>query len=620
MIETLITSSVLILAICLIRVSFKGKIRPMVQYSLWGLVMVRLMIPWFYPLNQVISRLTSSLSVMNVADQVKTQVIDNSPAAALAENITHGIVRTYDTPVSPLEQAAEIDWQLVIVSVWVLGAALLAAWFFAANIRFANSLKQNRSFLFTVGTVLPKTGHFSRIPDDFLKIPVYETEELSSPCYVCYVGDRAIYLPKGAAEEKEPASKQRLIHMLTHELCHARHRDEIWGILRIGLLCYYWINPLVWAAAVLSKKDCELACDEAAVELLGEKERIPYGRTLLFVLEHKSGNNGFFYAGATIESGGRTMKERMKTLVSRKRYSAAAAAVFAACVTILAACTFTGSKQEETVEDKNPSAFSDTASYTETEYAETEYAETEFQHTDGKEQPESVSSIPAANYLEIIEERNVGEYISLRLLLREGGTGKTTAIPSAASNPTNRFFVEIDMFDKEETKLKNPEFSWGYGEDNPYFEFHYWNEGGKAAEIFIHAGWDGMQRYELRYPVKESEMLRELPLDLEITGINGENVTLSMAEIYSNGVVLHLTGTEKDLTQFDSNNVPLLKMKGEEQTENYPGPIDGIKRENEYKYLFRLPEGNSDEIEAVVCGIGGKRESYAVTPVNIKVR
>ena len=176
------------------------------------------------------------------------------------------------------------------------------------------------------------------------------------------------------------------------------------------------------------------------------------------------------------------------------------------------------------------------------------------------------------------------------------------------------------MFDKEGTKLKNPEFSWGYGEDNPYLEFHYWNEGGKAAEIFIHAGWDGMQRYELRYPVKEPEMLRELPLDLEITGINGENVTLSMAEIYSNGVVLHLTGTEKDLTQFDSNNVPLLKMKGEEQTENYPGPIDGIKRENEYKYLFRLPEGNSDEIEAVVCGIGGKRENYAVTPVNIKVR
>ncbi len=591
MIETLITSSVLILAICLIRVLFKGKIRPMVQYSLWGLVMVRLMIPWFYPLNQVISRLTSSLSVMNVADQVKTQVIDNSPAAALAENITHGIVRTYDTPVNPLERAAGIDWQLVIVSVWVLGAVLLAVWFLAANIRFASSLKQNRSFLFTVGTVLPKTGRFFRIPDEFLKIPVYETKELSSPCYVCYVGDRAIYLPKGAAEEKEPASKQRLIHMLTHELCHARHRDEIWGILRIGLLCYYWINPLVWAAAVLSKKDCELACDEAAVELLGEKERIPYGRTLLFVLEHKSGNNGFFYAGATIESGGRTMKERMKTLVSRKRYSAAAAAVFAACVTILAACTFTGSKQEKTGEDKNPPAVSDTA-----------------------------SSIPEANYLEIIEERNVGEYISLRLLLREGGTGKTTAIPSAASNPTNRFFVEIDMFDKEGTKLKNPEFSWGYGEGNPYFEFHYWNEGGKAAEIFIHAGWDGMQRYELRYPVKEPEMLRELPLDLEITGINGENVTLSMTEIYSNGVVLHLTGTEKDLTQFDSNNVPLLKMKGEEQTENYLGPIDGIKRENKCKYLFQLPEGNSDEIEAVVCGTGGKRESYAVTPVNIKVR
>ena len=36
MAETLITSSVIILMLCAIRILFKGRIRPTVQYGLWG--------------------------------------------------------------------------------------------------------------------------------------------------------------------------------------------------------------------------------------------------------------------------------------------------------------------------------------------------------------------------------------------------------------------------------------------------------------------------------------------------------------------------------------------------------------------------------------------------------
>lgn len=54
MIETLIASSVLIGSVCLIRYFGKGRIRPLFLYSLWGLVVLRLIIPWFYPLNQIV--------------------------------------------------------------------------------------------------------------------------------------------------------------------------------------------------------------------------------------------------------------------------------------------------------------------------------------------------------------------------------------------------------------------------------------------------------------------------------------------------------------------------------------------------------------------------------------
>ena len=49
MAETLITSSVIILMLCAIRILFKGRIRPTVQYGLWGIAAARLALPCFYP-------------------------------------------------------------------------------------------------------------------------------------------------------------------------------------------------------------------------------------------------------------------------------------------------------------------------------------------------------------------------------------------------------------------------------------------------------------------------------------------------------------------------------------------------------------------------------------------
>ena len=49
MAETLITSSVIILMLCAIRILFKGRIRPTVQYGRWGIAAARLALPCFYP-------------------------------------------------------------------------------------------------------------------------------------------------------------------------------------------------------------------------------------------------------------------------------------------------------------------------------------------------------------------------------------------------------------------------------------------------------------------------------------------------------------------------------------------------------------------------------------------
>ena len=60
MIEIIITSSVLILAILILRYILQGKISLRLQYSLWILVALRLLIPF--------SLFETSLSVLNITD------------------------------------------------------------------------------------------------------------------------------------------------------------------------------------------------------------------------------------------------------------------------------------------------------------------------------------------------------------------------------------------------------------------------------------------------------------------------------------------------------------------------------------------------------------------------
>lgn len=314
MIEIMISSSALIGAIALLRVLLRGKVSPHMLYGLWGLVALRLLTPWLYPLQQLGNAWKSRISVMNLVQSVHDRAIAGTVLEPLADNLANGVVHRFDpvriqsvgaqaanapvtgalsgaeqaagahiagTPIAGtpmggapaadileriVQQAAGIDWQLWIMVVWVLGSICLAGWMLWVNLRFQKHLRQTRR------------RYQGNVPL-FVTKPVYVAERLVSPCYVGIGQEEAIYLPVSVVEDAE---KTR--HALAHETGHVMQHDRIWGVLRCGLLCLYWVNPLVWVAAVLSRQDCELSCDETAVGLLGEEERYAYGKTLVSLI------------------------------------------------------------------------------------------------------------------------------------------------------------------------------------------------------------------------------------------------------------------------------------------------------------------------------------------------
>lgn len=339
MAETLITSSVIILMLCAIRILFKGRIRPTVQYGLWGIAAARLALPCFYPVIRWFGSLQSPWSIMNAAAPLADRLAVRAHAVTVPSGavpvspgqlgaVHAGLENAAANPgtalISGAEQAGLSGWIVLFLGIWIAGSILLFLWLSVVHIHMGKRLMKQR------------TPYEGPVPA-WSAVPVYWTGDIPTPCYFVYFGKKGIYLPERLQNDPEAAR-----HVVVHEACHAGHRDHIRGWLRCVLLCCYWINPFVWLAGYLSKRDCELSCDEAAVRRLGEAERFAYGRTLIAMAAGRRTPWNFLSTASDIGNGKKSMKERIWTLAHHPKTGPVTALVIAAAAIVLIVCTFTG--------------------------------------------------------------------------------------------------------------------------------------------------------------------------------------------------------------------------------------------------------------------------------------
>ncbi len=377
--EWIITSSILILVIMALRFVLKGKISLRLQYALWAVVLVRLLVP--------VNIVSSDLSVMNYVDGARELLESDAVEDAevsfdiATEAWQSGYTWEYNEAYAKLQES-EAGWQqrlpdgaeLVESSetvpaietrigtseqevrplqvgeagsaldecislekivrfiqstaryIWFGGMLLLGAWFALVNARFSRKLKNSR---FEMG---PEYGRAI--------LPVYTSENIDTPCLHGTRNPKIYVTPEILRNEKA------LKHVLEHETTHYRHGDHIWCMLRMAAIVLHWYNPLVWLAAFISQKDAELACDEGTIKRIGESERIEYGRTLISMV---SKNKGRLFVAATSMSGSKnSIKERI-ILITKKPRTAIYTfiAVVLAMATVIG-CTFTSANEKVT--------------------------------------------------------------------------------------------------------------------------------------------------------------------------------------------------------------------------------------------------------------------------------
>lgn len=326
MTEWILSSSILILIVIGLRTCFKGKISLKLQYAIWGLVLIRLLVPFnigstSFSVANFTSRTESSDVVTNTV--VQDAMIEGDTITVIPQEQTNQMMQQHTSPnVSvPAEKTTKIgDYLLNIL--WAVGFASVATAFLLTNIRFRKRITQSRS---SVGTYKKK-------------LKVYATDKIDTPCLVGAINPEIYVTPEVAK------SRTLLRHTVIHEATHYRHGDHLWAVLRCVCLAIHWYNPLAWWAAFLSQRDGELACDEGTISQLGEGERAEYGRTLIGMTCQKKPN--VLMTATTMTTGKRGLKERI-VLIAKKPKMAVYALVTVLLVSVIAVgCTFTGAKEE----------------------------------------------------------------------------------------------------------------------------------------------------------------------------------------------------------------------------------------------------------------------------------
>lgn len=315
MLREVLTVSALILAVLLVRAIFKNRVPKRMVYTLWLVVLVKLCLPGTLVSLPVLPAEEAAAPVQRV--ELPAQPLPaQQPAQAVTQPQT-----PVQQPVSPAQGATEapakpLTAMQIFQIVWAGGSALLGLWLFGTWLVFMVQLHKSRRFL----------GRHGRTR-------IYISSTVKSPCLAGLVP--AVYL----TEDVLQTDSTELI--LRHELTHLRHLDHLWSFCRTAAVIAYWWNPFIWLAAICSKRDAELACDEAVAAGLSDAQRLVYARAILAQAPRRA---------AALSLAGPPVKERILFLTKKQRTSALCVILVLLLIVSAAGCSITELTRQKTGE------------------------------------------------------------------------------------------------------------------------------------------------------------------------------------------------------------------------------------------------------------------------------
>lgn len=266
-----IQAGVLVVAIVVIRAIALNKLPKGAFLVLWGVALVRLLVPFSF---------SSQFSIYTFVDdalgRATASMAPTPGTAAPPVNPAIGGAEVLGTPTQAIgQQAVSID---PVMLVWIIG--MVAALTFFAVVYWRNCRELRFALIIRGNGLIDewRKGHKLLRP-----LTVLQSDRLTTPITVGFLRPRII-LPKAMDMKDE----QLLRYVLTHEYYHIRRFDAVWKLLIVFALCVHWFNPLVWVMAILINRDLEITCDEMVVRHFGADTKRAYAYSLISMAEQRS--------------------------------------------------------------------------------------------------------------------------------------------------------------------------------------------------------------------------------------------------------------------------------------------------------------------------------------------
>lgn len=259
-IQMSLDASILLISVLLIRLLFMNKIPKLTLLILWGIVALKLVIPYsFYsklylqPLMQKLLNIMPTNGSENIHDAIEIQQQSN-------------------TLYNHVFLAIKSDF---VLAIWLIGAIMIFLFFVVSYVR---SYKEFQTAIPVKNNVY--LNEWLRNHKLKRTVQIAVSDKVTAPLtYKLF--KPVIIFPKTTDWEDE-----RSLHfVLAHEYVHIKRLDVLWKIILIVILALHWFNPLVWIMFYIVNRDIELSCDEKVIRQFGDKAKAEYAFALINMAE-----------------------------------------------------------------------------------------------------------------------------------------------------------------------------------------------------------------------------------------------------------------------------------------------------------------------------------------------
>jgi len=240
--DTFVVTSMLMLAVLLLRGPVARHFGPGVAYALWCIPAARVLMPSLEGAPAPV--LGSGTTIQdNVRDAILAGIYAPETAVAAKQMAT----------------APSVNYAVLGLTVWLGGAALL---FIIQMIRYASM----RDELLSEATEVANING----------VRVVASDQVAGPL-AFGLFKRYIAVPQDFTNNYSPAERELAI---AHEMAHHKSGDLFANLAAFFILCLFWFNPVAWLSWNAFRVDQEAACDARVLAGKCSEERAIYGRAL----------------------------------------------------------------------------------------------------------------------------------------------------------------------------------------------------------------------------------------------------------------------------------------------------------------------------------------------------